>query len=404
MPIDDDEDTEYGCATCDYRSTNEDDFILAGDDLLCESCRSWCNYCEEYCHNENTHYVEGIGDYCESCWENHTHYCERCSCTYSENESMYNIEDRGEYWCEGCFESDGFYCEECDQYYARGCTNCGEGGRGSRLINDYSYKPDPKFIGKDKNNLYFGIELEMEIRSGELDNSAKYVAENIGEWVYMKQDSSINQGGYRGFELVSHPISFSSWSDFPLFDKTLDYLREHQEARAWDAKSCGLHIHVSRAGFKSGAHTHRWLTLIYKNAPEMMKFAGRKSDYAKFSDVYKYDEYDRPYFTLADKVASPRQVSTERYSAVNTQNEHTLELRFFRGTTKPSGVRSAIQLAHASIEYTRDLTLSDVKIGALSWEWFYDYVEANNGFYPDLYERMSKVRSLSVDSKELVNA
>jgi hypothetical protein len=317
---------------------------------------------------------------------------------------MYNIEDRGEYWCEGCFESDGFYCEECDQYYARGCTNCGEGGRGSRLINDYSYKPDPKFIGKDKNNLYFGIELEMEIRSGELDNSAKYVAENIGEWVYMKQDSSINQGGYRGFELVSHPISFSSWSDFPLFDKTLDYLREHQEARAWDAKSCGLHIHVSRAGFKSGAHTHRWLTLIYKNAPEMMKFAGRKSDYAKFSDVYKYDEYDRPYFTLADKVASPRQVSTERYSAVNTQNEHTLELRFFRGTTKPSGVRSAIQLAHASIEYTRDLTLSDVKIGALSWEWFYDYVEANNGFYPDLYERMSKVRSLSVDSKELVNA
>ena len=404
MPIDDDEDTEYGCATCDYRSTNEDDYMLVGDDLLCEDCRSWCNYCEEYSHNENTHYVEGIGDYCESCWENHTHYCERCSCTYSENESMYNIEDRGEYWCEGCFESDGFYCEDCDQYYARGCTNCGEGGRGSILINDYSYKPDPKFIGKDKNNLYFGIELEMEIRSGELNNSAKYVAENIGEWVYMKQDSSINQGGYRGFELVSHPISFSKWSDMKGFDKTLDYLRDNHEARAWDAKNCGLHIHVSRAGFKGGAHTHRWLTLIYKNAPEMMKFAGRKSDYAKFSDVWKYDEYDRPYFSLADKVKSPREAMTERYSAVNTQNEHTLELRFFRGTTKPSGVRSAIQLAHASIEYTRNLTLSDVKLGMLGWDWFYDYVEANNGFYSDLYERMSKVRSLSINSNELVNA
>jgi len=136
----------------------------------------------------------------------------------------------------------------------------------------------------------------------------------------------------------------------------------------------------------------------------MMKFAGRKSDYAKFSDVYKYDEFDRPYFTLLDKCVNPRQVSTERYSAVNTQNEHTLELRFFRGTMKPSGVRSAIQLAHASIEYTRNLTLPDVKLGMLSWEWFYDYVEANNGFYPDLYERMSKVRSLSINSKELVNA
>jgi hypothetical protein len=245
----------------------------------------------------------------------------------------------------------------------------------------------------------------MEIRSGDLSNSAKYVHENFGNWFYMKQDSSINQGGYRGFELVSHPISFHEWNNLPQFNKTLDYLREHQEARSWDAKSCGLHIHVSREGFKGGAHTHRWLTLIYKNAPEMMKCAGRKSDYAKFNDVWKYDEYDRPYFTLADKVADP-QVNgrTERYSAVNTQNRHTLELRFFRGTMNPSGVHSAIQLAHASIEYTRNLNLSDVKLGMLRWEWFYDYVEANNGFYPDLYERMSKVRSLSINSTELVNA
>jgi hypothetical protein len=244
----------------------------------------------------------------------------------------------------------------------------------------------------------------MEIRSGDLASSARYVAENIGEWFYMKQDSSIGQGGYRGFELVSHPISFTKWSDMPDFDRTLDYLRENQEARAWDAKSCGLHIHVSREGFKSGAHVHRWLALVYKNAPDMMRFAGRKSDYAKFNDVYKYDEYDRPYFTLADKVADPRGVNTERHSAINTRNDHTLELRFFRGTTKPSGVRSAIQLAHASIEYTRNLNISDVKIGMLGWEWFYDYVEANNGYYPDLYERMSKVRSLSINSKELVNA
>lgn len=397
-----DEVVEYNCATCDYITTDEGELVLVGDDLLCESCRAWCNYCEEYCHNDNAHYVEGIGDYCEPCWQDHTFYCERCSCTYNENDSQYHIEDRGEYWCEGCYGENGNYCEDCDRYYYRECEECNNSGGGH--VHNYSYKPSPNFVGQDKNNLYFGIELEMEIRSGQLRESSDYIQDKLGEWFYMKEDSSINSGGYKGFELVSHPISFSRWADFPLFDSTLDYLREHYHARSWDAKSCGLHIHVSRAGFKSGAHTHRWLTLIYKNAPEMMKFAGRKSDYAKFSDVWKYDEFDRPYFTLADKVASPRQVMTERYSAVNTQNEHTLELRFFRGTTKPSGVRSAIQLAHASIEYTRNLTLSDVKLGMLGWEWFYDYVETNNGFYPDLYERMSKVRSLSINSKELVNA
>jgi predicted metal-dependent hydrolase len=70
----------------------------------------------------------------------------------------------------------------------------------------------------------------------------------------------------------------------------------------------------------------------------------------------------------------------------------------------PSGVLSAIQLAHATVEYTRDLTLSDVKMGALSWEWFSDWIQANNGLYPELYSRMSRVDTLVVDSRELAYA
>ena len=404
MPIDDEVEIEHSCGSCSFTTTDEDYFVIVNDELLCEDCRAYCNRCEEYCYAENSRYVEGEGTWCEYCADNNTSWCERCECLYSDSINMFEINDRHEYWCEGCADDYSTYCDDCNENYESECNTCSSSSSSTRLVHNYSYKPEPRFIGQDKNNLYFGIELEMEIRSGDIRSSADYVNDRLGNWFYMKEDSSIGSGGYNGFELVSHPISFSSWSDMKAFNTTLDYLREHQEARAWDASNCGLHIHVSRKGFKSGAHTHRWLTLIYKNAPEMMKFAGRKSDYAKFNDVYKYDDYDRPYFTLADKVAPPNRAMTQRYSAVNTQNEHTLELRFFRGTTKPSGVHSAIQLAHASIEYTRDMTLSDVKLGMLNWDWFYDYVEANNGFYPDLYERMSKVRSLSLNSKELVNA
>ena len=404
MPIDDEEPTEYGCGSCSYTTTNEDDLMFVDDTLLCEDCRAWCNNCEEYTWNDNTHYVEGIGDYCETCWENHTNYCERCSNTYSDSESMYHIEDRGEYWCEGCYEENASYCEDCDQYYASECEGCGEGSSSrSNLIHQYSYKPSPRFFGNDKHNLYFGLELEMEIRSGNLRESSQYIQSKVGDSIYLKDDSSIGRGGHMGFELVSHPLSFGYWnSEMSNLWQGLDYLRDNEQARSWDAESCGIHVHVSRAGFKSGAHTHRWLTLIYKNAPEMMKFAGRKSDYAKFNDVWQYDEYDRPYFSVKHKLDG--RSHTERYSAVNTQNEHTLELRFFRGTTKPSGVLSAIELAHASIEYTRDMTLADVKLGMLKWDWFYDYVETNNGFYPNLYERMSKVSHISLKNIEMIDA
>ena len=402
MPIDD-EVEEYTCASCDYTTTNEDDLCFVEDSLLCEDCRSWCDNCEEYMSNDSSHYVEGVGDYCESCWENNTCFCERCSTTYPDSVSQYHIEDRGEYWCEGCYESEGSYCEDCDQYFSSECEGCGEGSSSrSNLIHQYSYKPSPRFFGNDKHNLYFGLELEMEIRSGNLRESSQYIQSKVGDSIYLKDDSSIGRGGYAGFELVSHPLSFGHWiSQMSNLWEGLDYLRDNEQARSWDAENCGIHIHTSRAGFKSGAHTHRWLTLIYKNAPEMMKFAGRKSDYAKFNDVWQYDEYDRPYFSVKHKLNGSH---TERYSAVNTQNEHTLELRFFRGTTKPSGVLSAIELAHASIEYTRDMTLSDVKLGMLKWDWFYDYVETNNGFYPNLYERMSKVSHISLKNIEMINA
>jgi len=388
------------CHNCNTEHKPDDLVTNRNVELLCEDCRIWCERCEEYDYADNSRYVNGYGTYCEVCSDNYTFWCESCEETYSDNDSSYEVADIGVYWCEGCCQSNANWCDECDHYTRSECEDCG----GGRLINQYSYKPDPVFYGDDKNKLYFGIELEMEIRDNNLEDSASYVIEMLGDFTYLKEDSSISGGGYRGFELVSHPATLDYFADHKNLWATLDYLRKVHTARSWDAKSCGLHIHISRAGFKGGAHTHRFLSLIYKNSDKMMKLGGRSSTYAKFSDVWQYDEYDRPYFTLANKVAHPSRAMTERYSAVNTQNEHTLELRFFRGTMNPSSVLSAIQLAHATVEYTRDLTLSDVKMGALSWEWFADWIQANNGRYPELYMRMSRVDKLVLNSKELVNA
>ncbi len=387
------------CSNCSSDYTPDELTATRSGDVLCEDCRIYCDRCEEYDYADNSRYVNGCGTYCEVCADNYTFWCESCEETYSDNDSSYEVADIGVYWCEGCCQSNANWCDSCDHYTRSECGDCGGG-----QVHQYSYKPNPIFYGEDKNKLHFGIELEMEIRDGELVNSSEYIMEMMGDFVYLKEDSSINSGGYKGFEMVSHPATLDYFTDNKNLWTTLDYLRRVHTARSWDAKSCGLHIHISRAGFKGGAHTHRFLSLIYKNSDKMMKLGGRSSTYAKFSDVYKYDEYDRPYFTLAHKVAKPDDSMTERYSAVNTQNQHTLELRFFRGTMNPSSVLSAIQLAHATVEYTRELTLSDVKMGALTWEWFADWIQANNGRYPELYTRMSRVDKLVINNQELVNA
>jgi len=217
---------------------------------------------------------------------------------------------------------------------------------------------------------------------------------------YLKQDSSIE--GW-GFELVTHPHTLHAYENATPLWNYIERLRDNYGARSWDTSTCGLHVHVSRTAFKSGAHTHRFLSLIYRNPREMMKLAGRKnSRYARFDDVYKPDEWGIPQFNLRDKVHGGGM--TERYSAVNTNNDYTLELRFFRGNMKREGIMSALELCHASVEYTRNMSVPDVKLGMLKWEWFADWVATNNGLYPNLYQRMSKVPSISLSTPTLINA
>jgi len=69
-----------------------------------------------------------------------------------------------------------------------------------------------------------------------------------------------------------------------------------------------------------------------------------------------------------------------------------------------SGVLSALDLTQAMVEYTRELRLDDVKLGALSWEWFADYVVSNNGLYPDLYSRLDKIQTVDINKPIKANA
>ena len=417
MP-DDDELDIVECASCSIGVNPDDLATTLSGDVLCSGCRIWCERCENYNYEDGCRSVEGYGIWCESCSDNHTFWCESCESVYSDNHNSYSVEDIGTYWCEECCNDHANWCDSCDTYNRDSCENCdGESDGSFNGVYNYSHKPDPIFHGEDKNKLYFGLELEMEISDirDEFNNASKYVSERLErDWIYLKQDSSIGSTdgrpvGPQGFELVSHPASFHYWtnSNHKLWD-TLDGLRTRHNARSWNAKSnCGIHIHISRAGFKSGAHTHRFLNLVYKNSKYMKRFAGRNCDkYATFTDVWKYDEDNIPYMSFADKVKlwEYGRSNTERMSAVNTLNDHTIELRFFRGTTQPKGVLATIELAHAMVEYTRELTLSDVKLGMLEWEWFEDYIQVNNGLYPNAYDRLPKLSKVNINRPELLNA
>lgn len=403
------EDTNMAsCISCSTEYESDDMFNTDSGDLVCEDCRRMCERCD-WVGSEGDDW-NNVNDnlWCQSCYDNWAFYCDHCDSTYDINgTSSYTVMGRGD-WCEYCTNDNAIYCDTCDEYYGDdnpNCPACYE-DEPTGKIHSYNYKPEAQFNGSSSTNLFMGFELEMGFPNMTDSNMYRQAVSKVERLedsgvCYLKSDSSI---GYNaGFELVTHPHTLGAYEQATGLWNYIEELRTTYGARSWDTDSCGLHVHVSRAAFKSGAHTHRFLAMVYRNPAPMMKLAGRKnSRYAKFNDVYVQDEWGIPRFNLKDKIHQGHR--TERYSAVNTGNDNTLELRFFRGNMKRAGVMVALELTHALVEYTRDLSVADVKLGMLQWEWFADWVAVNNGMYPNLYAKMNKLNQVSLDNREMINA
>lgn len=298
-------------------------------------------------------------------------YCDECN-SYELHDDSRTFE--GSRYCSNCYDNNVYQCNDCSTYYWDGNDHdCDYDDIPSSLIHDYSYRPRPHFFGEGK--YHFGFELEVESNGNSRREGASYVVDKLSPRVYLKNDGSLSDG----FEIVSHPHSLDELQD--KFDwAVLKGLRQ-QGFRSWNTTTCGLHVHVSRTAFgevskrsdivKSQAHELRFIKLIYDNQRQIERLAGRSSSYARFGDKGK----------LAPRVKYGHQ--NDRYEAVNSQNESTLEVRVFRGSLKPERVLSAVELVHASVEYTRDLKVS-ASNNALKWINFVRFVADQAQTYPNL--------------------
>ena len=282
------------------------------------------------------------------------------------------------------------------------------------LIHSYSYKPSPNFLEDDgtasfytpsnghSKNLYMGFELETEltrptvVRGNSLMPGAEHVLNTINKRrggdenvVYLKDDGSISHG----FEIVSHPMTLGfamnhfDWSGIEGL-KGLGY-------DAWKASSCGLHIHLSRDAFVDYGHMMRFFLLILKNRQQLVQFAGRESHYAKFDmDAFfnAYHDYDSGKTVRGSTLAThAKQYSTnnDRYTAINLQNNNTIELRFFRPSLLSSTVKACLQFCDAAFNYTSEITLPQIlQNQAIQFASFHSWVRFQGDKYRILDERI----------------
>jgi DNA-dependent RNA polymerase auxiliary subunit epsilon len=389
------------CIACNTELNSDDDgTTTSSGDPVCDSCVVMCIKCEDVitCDDEFND-VEGEL-WCQSCTNNDAHWCDLCD-TYFTGYT-YGTDDSSDSMCERCYENNTTYCEDCDQTYLNGCEYNHDEDVDTRLVHDYSYRPDPKFHSSEDENtrLYFGIEVETEVRGGSYENrryAAEYAVRLEHEGLaYLKSDGSLECG----FEIVSHPMTHNYFMNkASTLWNTIGALKSNYDMMAWGTKTCGLHIHISRAGFNGGSHQHRFLQLVYNNKDFYEVLAGRSSSHwAKFDDNVDPSTGQK---SLKHKF---ERGGSDRYAAVNTNNRQTLEMRIFRGSLNTRFIKSCIDLAHASVEFTRVMSVPEVREHKLDCINLIQYIRERAELYPSLNQRLNAMSNVieKIERKEYV--
>jgi len=350
---------------------------------VCENCLDneyfLCEDCEEYYPNDSTCYVNpdcyDQRMVCESCYEDYD-MCSDCGERYTDRHIWAHDDYRticdgcSDYWyiCADCGDivhTDDVYWSDNDEPY---CGSCYENNRrNSRAIHDYGYKPCPVFgtTGPDDGTgsyngaeLTFGVELECD--KGRSPGDAAAEISSLTDRVYCKHDGSLDNG----YEVVTMPGTLA-WhmNVFPWGE--ICRISVNRNFKSHDAGTCGLHIHIGRNQLGSNATeitrtTARMIALSYVLWPEIGRFSRRNGD-MHWCHRNEGPDRLRPGLSEARALDEIFRASYQqgRYTAVNVQNNATVELRFNRGTLKVSTIYACLQLASNLALFAKDHTLEE---------------------------------------------
>jgi len=300
---------------------------FAWDNKVCELAdRIYANEEIDDCHdcNELMFYDDSV-----SCYEGDYHVCQQCSDdNYSWSDyrgTMIHYEDYDEdEYDDGQQSSDGNF-EYCH-----------------RVENDLGFQRLPH-EKHSEDLLYYGVELEVERRKSCPSEMPHHIMDNVlSGFAQCKSDGSLDNG----FEITTCPATFGkhkeSWESFFKDKLCMDNLK------GWNTDTAGLHIHISRSALLP-TDIGKILVFVneYKNNDLINGIAGRSSDqWAK---------------------KSPKKISdfrnhSEKYEAVNTAHNHTIELRIFKSNVSKHGFYRVLEFVDALVHFVKQTGLTGMSL------------------------------------------
>lgn len=347
------------CALAAYNAQTDDEIAL------CEDCGEPAFLVYMATTNRGTA--------CQHCVDDH--YVEP-----EDDDGLYHIEDVYYWDSDDCYHLEREPEDEEDEEDSR-----------SSLIHDYGENV-LRYCARDrdvKSSSYgdFLMGVELEVEAEDRPEAAERFDAQLEGYAIMKYDGSLSDS--EGIEIVTAPRGLAEHiKRFKEFDAGAG-------VRAWDAGSCGMHVHIDSRAFTA-------LTLgkfiEFVNAPYndefIQRIAGRHAHWDHQCQAYCQREGD---LTLGNPKAILTGKSGSRYRMVNTTNlrideslrlqvEHgsgsginTVELRIFRATLNKKRLLAQIEFAHAAVMFCRVASMQH-----MSEADFLAWLKPMAGVYPHL--------------------
>ena len=262
-----------------------------------------------------------------------------CNCD-KEIKETYIIEYEGDSYCLDCYLRDRY------------------------LLLDYMYKPRPKFckMSYEKNPLFMGIELEVE---GDFNDQNSYYDEDteencpsgLSEYAYnimraypcyIKYDGSLNGSG---MEIVSHPLTVKYHKR--IFDwKSLLKRLKGDKFTSHSNNRCGIHIHLSKSWFKPEDFL-KFNIIFDKNFSVIKRFSKRTT----LSYCHKIRPYETQEITRLKKKTRLADWY-DHYKSVYFGNNHTIEIRIYRGTLEIDQFNAILDMTEALSYFVKSYSLA----------------------------------------------
>lgn len=202
---------------------------------------------------------------------------------------------------------------------------------------------------------YFGFELELVLEDTQkMILASTCIDVRAGSELYMNTDGSIRshmENGEHfntGFELISHPMTLKYIKESQKLDDAFAVLQD-MRARSLNNTSTGLHVHISRSGFKNNDNVESFHKFFYArhNAEFIAEMAGR----------------ERNTYQNNAQVTPPRGLyGGIRYEMINYNNSNTIEIRLFKGAVGKEWLLEKVEFLDCLIEFTQTehgLTVSE---------------------------------------------